>query len=94
MGAAAQEGDVGAGQPPEPGLVHGGEGGAAVEAEIRRLPAAGPGRLLTTLPRPMALGTVEPADGTRAPGFLCEPAALRDAGDITEYGGRRGFLSR
>ncbi|MFF5362327.1 allophanate hydrolase [Streptomyces scabiei] len=80
--------------PPKPGLVHVGEGGAAVEAEIWRLPAEGLGRLLATLPRPMALGTVELSDGTRVPGFLCEPAALRDAEDITEYGGWRGYLSR
>ncbi|MFJ1667738.1 allophanate hydrolase [Streptomyces bottropensis] len=79
--------------PPKPGLVHVGEGGAAVETEIWRLPAAGLGRLLTSLPRPMALGTVELSDGTRAPGFLCEPAALRDAEDITEYGGWRSYLN-
>ncbi|MEH0502680.1 allophanate hydrolase [Streptomyces scabiei] len=80
--------------PPKPGLVHVGEGGAAVEAEIWRLPAEGLGRLLAALPRPMALGTVELSDGTRVPGFLCEPAALRDAEDITAYGGWRGYLSR
>ncbi|SOD79505.1 allophanate hydrolase [Streptomyces sp. 1222.2] len=79
--------------PPKPGLVHVGEGGAAVETEIWRLPAAGLGRLLTALPRPMALGTVELSDGTRAPGFLCEPTALRDAEDITEYGGWRSYLN-
>jgi allophanate hydrolase len=42
----------------------------------------------------MALGTVELSDGARVPGFLCEPAALRDAEDITEHGGWRGYLSR
>ncbi|MDX3668681.1 allophanate hydrolase [Streptomyces europaeiscabiei] len=79
--------------PPKPGLVHVGEGGAPVEAEIWRLPPEGLGRLLTTLPRPMALGSVELSDGTRAPGFLCEPGALQDAPDITEYGGWRNYLS-
>ncbi|MDX3692906.1 allophanate hydrolase [Streptomyces europaeiscabiei] len=80
--------------PPKPGLVHVGEGGAPVEAEIWRLPPEGLGRLLTTLPRPMALGSIELSDGTRAPGFLCEPGALQDAPDITEYGGWRSYLSR
>ncbi|MGW1668495.1 allophanate hydrolase [Streptomyces sp. NPDC002324] len=79
--------------PPKPGLVHVGEGGAAIETEIWRLPAAGLGRLLTALPRPMALGTVELSDGTRAPGFLCEPTALRDAEDITDHGGWRTYLN-
>ncbi|QYX81261.1 allophanate hydrolase [Streptomyces akebiae] len=81
-------------EPPKPGLVHVGEGGAPIETEIWRLPAAGLGRLLTTLPRPMALGSVELSDGTRAPGFLCEPTALRDAPDITEHGGWRRYLAR
>ncbi|MEU0942214.1 allophanate hydrolase [Streptomyces canus] len=78
--------------PPKPGLVHVGEGGAAIEAEVWRLPAEGLGRLLSALPRPMALGSVELTDGTRIPGFLCEPSALEDAEDITSYGGWRSFL--
>jgi allophanate hydrolase len=80
--------------PPKPGLVHVGEGGAAIETEVWRLPAEGLGRLLASLPRPMTLGTVELADGTNAPGFLCEPAALENAEDITTYGGWRNYLSR
>ncbi|WP_328684387.1 allophanate hydrolase [Streptomyces sp. NBC_01261] len=80
--------------PPKPGLVHVGEGGAAIETEVWRLPAAGLGRLLATLPRPMTLGSVELADGTRVPGFLCEPGALSDAEDITKYGSWRTYLDR
>ncbi|MGW3726270.1 allophanate hydrolase-related protein, partial [Streptomyces sp. NPDC000851] len=80
--------------PPKPGLVHVGEGGAAIETEVWHLPAEGLGRLLTTLPRPMALGSVELADGSRVPGFLCEPAALTDAEDITPYGSWRSYVNR
>ncbi|MGW3652011.1 allophanate hydrolase [Streptomyces sp. NPDC000878] len=82
--------------PPKPGLVHVGEtetGGTAVEAEVWRLPAEGLGRFLAALPRPMALGRVELADGTHVPGFLCEPAALEGAEDITTYGGWRAYLN-
>ncbi|MER6535055.1 allophanate hydrolase [Streptomyces sp900105755] len=79
--------------PPKPGLVHVGEGGAAIETEVWSLPPEGLGRLLATLPRPMALGSVELADGTSVPGFLCEPSALTDAEDITWYGGWRNYLS-
>ncbi|MFD5637484.1 allophanate hydrolase [Streptomyces sp. NPDC127077] len=78
--------------PPKPGLVHVGAGGAAVEAEVWSLPAEGLGRLLAALPRPMTLGSVELADGTHVPGFLCEPGALEDAPDITRYGGWRAYL--
>ncbi|MCH5674192.1 allophanate hydrolase [Streptomyces gilvus] len=80
--------------PPKPGLVHAGEGGAEIETEVWRLPAEGLGQLLTTLPRPMALGSIELSDGTRVPGFLCEPGALADAEDITSYGSWRSYLNR
>ncbi|WP_406128002.1 allophanate hydrolase [Streptomyces canus] len=79
--------------PPKPGLVHVGEGGAAIEAEVWRLPAQGLGRLLTALPRPMTLGSVRLADGTEVPGFLCEPSALTDAEDITSFGRWRSYLN-
>ncbi|MEU9670446.1 allophanate hydrolase [Streptomyces bobili] len=80
--------------PPKPGLVHVGGGGATVEVEVWRLPAAGLGALLSALPRPMALGRVTLVDGTELPGFLCEPSALTDARDITEFGGWRAYLAR
>lgn len=79
--------------PPKPGLVHVGEGGAEIETEVWKLPAAGLGRLLSMLPRPMALGSVRLADGTDVPGFLCEPSALTDAEDITSFGGWRSYLN-
>lgn len=78
--------------PPKPGLVRTGAGGGAVEAEVWRLPAEGLGRLLAELPRPMALGRVELADGTHVPGFLCAPEALEGARDITAHGGWRAYL--
>ncbi|MGY4980253.1 allophanate hydrolase [Streptomyces sp. 900105755] len=78
--------------PPKPGLVHVGEGGSAIETEVWSLPPEGLGRLLATLPHPMALGSVDLADGTSVPGFLCEPSALVDAEDITHHGSWRAFL--
>ncbi|MEV6650582.1 allophanate hydrolase [Streptomyces sp. NPDC051219] len=83
--------------PPKPGLVHvceGRPGGAAIEAEIWELPREGLGALTAALPRPMAIGRVELADGTTVPGFLCEPAAVDGAVDITEYGGWRAYTAR
>ncbi|MGI5400113.1 allophanate hydrolase [Streptomyces sp. CA-135486] len=77
--------------PPKPGLVRVSSGGRPVEAEIWELPPEGLGALTAALPRPMAIGRVELADGSTAPGFLCEPAALDDAEDITAYGGWRAY---
>ncbi|MFI1523876.1 allophanate hydrolase [Kitasatospora cineracea] len=73
--------------PPKPGLVRVEQGGAGIAGELWELPAAGLGILLAALPHPMALGPVDLADGSRAPGFLCEPAALTGAEDITAAGG-------
>jgi allophanate hydrolase len=79
--------------PPKPGLVRAREGGGAIEAEVWQLPAEGLGALLAALPRPMALGAVELADGTFVTGFLCETEALEGAREITSFGGWRAALS-
>jgi allophanate hydrolase len=79
--------------PPKPGLVRVPRDGAAIEAEVWELTAAALGALTAALPRPMALGSVELADGERVSGFLCEPQALSGARDITRHGGWRAFLS-
>ncbi|MFD7734009.1 allophanate hydrolase [Kitasatospora phosalacinea] len=73
--------------PPKPGLVRVAAGGAALAGELWELPAAGLGALLAALPHPMALGPVRLADGSTVPGFLCEPAALAGAVDVTASGG-------
>ena len=43
------------------------------------------------MPPPLAIGTLELADGARVKGFVCEPAALADAEDITRFGGWRAY---
>ncbi|MDT3397850.1 allophanate hydrolase [Streptomyces sp. B1866] len=80
-------------RPPKPGLVRVAEGGVPVEAEVWELPAEGLGTLCAALPPPMALGPVELADGSRVTGFLCEPAALDGAPDISAHGGWRAYLA-
>jgi allophanate hydrolase len=78
--------------PPKPGLVRGSEG-AAIEGEVWALPAAGLATLLAELPSPMALGRVVLSDGAEVVGFLCEPAALDGALEITSFGGWLAFLA-
>jgi allophanate hydrolase len=46
------------------------------------------------LPAPMAIGRVRLADGREVLGFLCEPAAIPGAADITSYGGWRAWRER
>jgi allophanate hydrolase len=79
--------------PPKPGLVRD-DGGAAIEAEVWELPAAAFGDFVSTLPTPMAIGSVELADGTWVPGFTCERYALDGAKEITEFRGWRAYLAQ
>ena len=78
--------------PPKPGLVRAARGDS-IEAEVWELPTAGFGDFVATLPTPMAVGSVELADGTWVPGFTCERYALDGATDITEFGGWRAYLA-
>jgi allophanate hydrolase len=81
-------------EPPKPGLVRVADGpGAAIEVEVWELPPVGLASLLAQLPAPMALGPVVLADGSAVTGFLCEPAALEGALDITAHGGWRSHLA-
>jgi allophanate hydrolase len=79
--------------PPKPGLVRVREGGASIEGEIWRLPAAGFGTFVAAVPAPMVIGTVELPGGGTVPGFLAEPWALEGADDITSFRGWRGYLA-
>jgi allophanate hydrolase len=80
--------------PPKPGLVRQAEGGESIAGEVWRLPAAGFARFLAGLAPPMTVGRVFLDDGRDVPGFLCEPAAVTGADDITGYGGWRAWRAR
>ncbi|HEY3882121.1 MAG TPA: allophanate hydrolase [Trebonia sp.] len=82
--------------PPKPGLVRvpgAARDGAAIRAELWRLPAAGLARFMRGLASPMVIGRVLLDDGREVHGFLCEPAALDGAADITPYGGWLAYLA-
>jgi allophanate hydrolase len=86
-------------RPPKPGLVRAGPRPAAgpgesIAGELWRLPAAGFARFMTGLTAPMAIGRVCLDDGRDVLGFLCEPAAVAGAADITRFGGWRAWLGR
>jgi allophanate hydrolase len=73
-----------------PGLVRVGPGGGApIEVEIWRLPAAALGALLAGVAAPLSIGYVSTVDGGTVTGFLCEAYAAADALDITAGGGWR-----
>jgi allophanate hydrolase len=79
--------------PPKPGLRRVAAGGGAVALEIWELPPAGFADFVASVPAPMTIGSVRLDDGTTVPGFLCEPAALEGAPDITVHGGWAAYLA-
>jgi allophanate hydrolase len=79
-------------EPRKPGLVRAAAGGAAIEVELWDLPLGSWGSFMAGVPAPLAIGSIELADGTWVKGFLCEPEALAGARDISAAGGWRAWL--
>jgi allophanate hydrolase len=78
--------------PPKPGLIRKGPGeGAPIEIEVWSLAPAAWAGFVSAIPPPLGIGTLLLEDGTKAQGFLCEPAALAGAEDITRHGGWRAY---
>ena len=75
------------------GLVRVADGGAPIEVELWGITPAALGSFLLDVPRPLAIGSVELADGSWWKGFICEAVALDGAIDITHAGGWRRHLA-
>ena len=78
------------GPPARPGLLRG-ETGGPVDLEIWALPKRAFGDLMTGVPAPLCIGTVELDNGEQVQGFLVEASATADAEDITQFGGWRAY---
>lgn len=80
--------------PPKPGLVRvdAGEGDAgAIEVEVWVLAPDAFADFVYAVRSPMVIGRVMLADGSDIVGYLCEPIAVRNATDITAFGGWRAY---
>jgi allophanate hydrolase len=81
--------------PPKPGLVYApGFGGEGIEVEVWAMPEETVGSFLHGIPPPLALGTVRLADGSAVKGFVCEPAGIEGAREITHLGGWRKYVAQ
>jgi allophanate hydrolase len=79
--------------PPKPGLVYApGFGGQGIEVEVWAMPEDTVGSFLNAIPPPLSLGTLRLADGSTVKGFLCEPAGIAGAQEITHLGGWRKYV--
>ena len=83
------------GQPAKPGLVfEPGFQGPGIEVEAWAVPENQFGSFVAEVPPPFAIGNVLLDDGERVKGFVCEPAGLSMAQEITRFGGWRAYLNR
>jgi allophanate hydrolase len=81
--------------PPKPGLVHSpGFEGPGIEVEVWALAREAFGAFVAEVPAPMVIGSVELTDRTVVKGFSCEPYALAESAEITEFGGFRAYLAQ
>ena len=80
--------------PQKPGLVLSRTSGAAIEVEVWAVPETTFGAFVAAIPPPLAIGTCTLYNGRKVKSFVCEPWALSDAEDITEFGAWRAWLSR
>ncbi len=81
--------------PPKPGLVReAGWSGPGIEVEIWSLSLEAFGSFVSEIPEPLGIGTLQLVDGSRVKGFICEPAAILSATEITTFGGWRAFLAK
>ena len=80
--------------PPKPGLVRVAENGAAIALEVWELSTTAFGSFVAAVPPPLCIGTVTLSTGEAVKGFLCEPAALAGAEDVTHFGGWRAYRAK
>lgn len=77
----------------KPGLVRDpGFNGWGVEVEVWAVPENHFGGFVAAVPPPLGIGNVKLDDGMVVKGFICEPAAISEAQEITRFGGWRSYL--
>jgi allophanate hydrolase len=81
--------------PPKPGLVRDPQfSGPGIEVEVWAVPEDRFGGFVAAVPPPLGIGSAVLEDGQTVKCFICEPYAVADAKEITNFGGWRGYLSR
>ena len=79
--------------PPKPGMVRVPAPGTSLALELWDVPLAGFGAFVAEVPPPLAIGSVELADGTWVKSFVCEAHAVAGATDISSFGGWRAYVA-
>ena len=81
-------------KPAKPGLVREPKfNGWGIEVEVWAVPENTFGGFVAGIPAPLGIGTIQLEDGSFVKGFICEPAALSGAEEITRFGGWRSYVN-
>jgi allophanate hydrolase len=78
--------------PPKPGLKHVGPSGNSIALEVWEMAMEDFGSFVSLIPAPLGIGTLKLKDGSSVQGFICEPAALEGAKNISSFGGWRNYI--
>ncbi len=79
--------------PPKPGMARDEASGVSIDVEIWDLPHSQWSAFLQEIPSPLGIGTVELEDGSSVKGFICEPYAIKEAKDVSEFGSWRNYIN-
>ncbi len=79
--------------PPKPGLRRVSEDGTSIAVEVWALGASAFASFVAEVPPPLAIGSLQLADGTWVKGFVCEPEGFNRSTDITAFGGWRAYIA-
>jgi allophanate hydrolase len=81
--------------PPKPALVwEEGFKGPGIEVELWAIPEDRFGGFVAAVPPPLAIGSLLLEDGASVKGFVCGPAGIKGAVEITQFGGWRRYLAQ
>lgn len=78
--------------PPRPGMVRDSDNGTSLELEVWSMPLENFGAFMIQIASPLCIGTVILEDESSVYGFLCESDFIKDAEEISVYGGWREYL--
>jgi allophanate hydrolase len=80
--------------PPKPGLLRVAPGsGTPIAVEIWALASGAFGKFVNDVPSPLSIGSLQLKNGGSVKGFLVEAEAVRDARDISSFGGWRAYIA-
>ena len=77
--------------PPRPGLLRDTLSPFTIELELWEMPLVSFGAFIMHVASPLCIGTILLEDGSSTYGFLCEADALKNAEEISQFGGWRKY---